>query len=218
MQPPVGVPFVVAHRAGNDLDRLKDAIALGVGFVEADVRLYRGRDEVRHLKTLGPLPVLWDRWLLANPFAPRLRLAELLAAVDGRATLVLDLKGRDRRLAGLVLDALAGFEGQVFVCARSWSLLEAFVGRPRVSTVASVGTRRQLRRLLRLETIADAVSIHARLLDRAVVAELRERVRLVLSWPVNTPADGRRLSGWGVDGLISDAPAMLVPVKAPGES
>ena len=47
-------PFVVAHRAGNDLDRLRRAQELGLGVVEADLHLYAGRIEVRHLKTLGP--------------------------------------------------------------------------------------------------------------------------------------------------------------------
>ena len=72
--------FVVAHRAGNELARLRDAEQLGVALVEADVRLWRGRLEVRHLKTVGPLPILWDTWRLANPFAPRLELRDLLAA------------------------------------------------------------------------------------------------------------------------------------------
>ena len=58
-------PFVVAHRAGNDLGTLRRAEALAIPLVEADVHLRRGRIEVRHLKTLGPLPVLWDRWRLA---------------------------------------------------------------------------------------------------------------------------------------------------------
>ena len=76
-----GSPFFVAHRAGNDLAQLRAAEEIGLDLVEADIRLFRGRLEVRHLKTLGPIPVLWDRWRLANPFAPRLQLDELLAAI-----------------------------------------------------------------------------------------------------------------------------------------
>ena len=53
--------FVIAHRAGNDLDRLRRAQQLGIAVIEADLHLYAGRIEVRHLKTLGPVPVLWDR-------------------------------------------------------------------------------------------------------------------------------------------------------------
>ena len=104
--PPGMRPFVVAHRAGNDLDRLQRAQELGLGVVEADLHLYAGRIEVRHLKTLGPLPVLWDRWTLASPWAPRLRLDRLLASVRPGTELMLDLKGRDRRLPALVAAAL----------------------------------------------------------------------------------------------------------------
>ena len=38
----------VAHRAGNDLDRLVVALDGGADLVEADVHLRRGRLEVRH--------------------------------------------------------------------------------------------------------------------------------------------------------------------------
>ena len=47
------------------------------------------------------------------------------------------------------------------------------------------------------------VSIHQRLLDAAVVQDLRRRAALVLSWPVESGAEARRLAGWGVHGLIS---------------
>src|ERR1043165_2169704 len=96
------VPFVVAHRAGNDLELLRRAEAVRPGLIEADVHLFRGRLEVRHLKTLGPLPILWDRWYLASPRTPRLQLGELLAGAGPETALMLDLKGRDARLAELV--------------------------------------------------------------------------------------------------------------------
>ena len=76
----MSLPFIVAHRAGNDLELLRRAEGVQPRLIEADVHLYRGRLEVRHLKTLGPLPVLWDRWYLASPRTPRLELAGLLAA------------------------------------------------------------------------------------------------------------------------------------------
>ena len=79
----------MAHRAGNDLARLREAERLGA-VVEADVRLWRGRLEVRHLKTIGPVPILWDRWELASPFAPRLELHALLAAARPGTQLMLD--------------------------------------------------------------------------------------------------------------------------------
>jgi len=205
------VTFVVAHRAGNDLARLRRAEQLGVALVEADVRLWRGRLEVRHLKTAGPLPILWDRWRLANPFAARLELRDLLAGARPSTELLLDLKGRNRRLAELVLEALPPGR-RVTVCARNATLLEPFVGREYVRLFQSVGSRRQLRAFLgRIDALVlDGVSVHERLLDERVVSELRQRSSIVMSWPVNTLQRAHELALLGVQGLISDHPSALL--------
>ena len=203
-----GSPFFVAHRAGNDLAQLRAAEALGIDLVEADIRLSRGRLEVRHLKTLGPMPVLWDRWRLANPFAPRLELHELLAAVGPRTELMLDLKGSSPRLAEGVLSALRPLldRRRLIVCARGWALLELFEGLPGVRTVYSAGNARQLRALLlrghgrRLQ----GVSVHERLLNPAIVAEILSVADLVMTWPANAAGRARELAAMGVDGLITD--------------
>lgn len=201
-------PFLVAHRAGNDLALLRAAEGACVGLVEADVRRYRGRLEVRHLKTLGPVPVLWDRWALASARSPRLVLADLLAATATQTELMLDLKGRDRRLATGVLGALRPYLGSraFTVCARSWPLLTPFDELHGVRAVHSVGNAKQLRRLLRSVTgrRLQGVSIHERLLDAGTVAELRRVSDLVLTWPANAVARARELLALGVDGLITD--------------
>jgi glycerophosphoryl diester phosphodiesterase len=210
-------PFVVAHRAGNSLDRLRDAERLGVALIEADVRLFHGRPEVRHLKTVGPLPLYWDRWKLASPLRRSLVLSDLLRSSAGTTELMLDLKGRSARLAAIVRTELEQYlPGRRFtVCARSWDLLDAFDGLP-VRRFASVGNRRQLYHLLRRPERGrlDGVSIHERLLDARVVSELRSVGNLVLTWPVNVPARARDLVRLGVDGLISDHAGLIAPVAA----
>jgi glycerophosphoryl diester phosphodiesterase len=215
--PEIAPPFVVAHRAGNQLDRLREAERLGVALVEADVRLFRGRPEIRHLKTVGPLPLYWDRWSIASPFRRPLVLGELLAATRPETELMLDLKGRDTRLAAIVRTELEPYvpERRFTVCARSWELLEAFVDLP-VRRFASVGSRRQLRALLKryAERGVDGVSIHERLLDARVIADLRVIAGLVLTWPVNAPARAHELVGLGVDGLISDQAGLIAPLAA----
>ena len=173
--------------------------------------------EVRHLKTVGPIPILWDRWRLANPFARRLLLPELLEALSAETELMIDLKGRDRRLPLRVIDAAqaAGLRC-VTVCARSWQLLEPFRNDESFRIVRSAGTRRQLRALL--ESVQaepfDGVSVHERLLDAGVVEALRRRVDLVLSWPVNSLARARELAAWGVAGLISDRHDLALELAA----
>ena len=203
--------FVVAHRAGNSIARLQDAERLGVALVEADIRLWRGRLEVRHLKTVGPLPILWDKWRLANPFAPRLQLRDLLVEARRETQLLLDLKGRNRRLAELVRDALPG-DRLVTVCARSRALLEPFADLQHVRLFQSVGSRRQLRTLLHTaDAVAlDGISIHERLLDERVIEALRGRGATVMSWPVNSLERAGELARLGIQGLISDNPAALL--------
>jgi len=187
---------------------------MGVRTIEADVHLFRGRLEVRHLKTIGPIPILWDRWTLANPFARRLVLGELLEAVGARTELVLDLKGRNNALPGRVLEAIAPLVRRgspVTICARSWPLLEPFEGVEGVRRVHSVGSARQLARLRRLVAgrRLEGVSIHERLLDSRSVRELRELADVIMTWPVNTPERARELAAFGVDGLISDRPGLV---------
>lgn len=164
-RPMIPAPFLVAHRAANRLEALRAPVAPST-LLEADLRLRRGRIEVRHLKQLGPLPVLWDKWFLARGWGNRLTLSELLREAPNNLELMLDLKGRNPRLASLVretvepeLDRLS-----LTICARSWKLLDAFAGLP-VRRFGSVGNRRGLHRLERTSTERiDGVSIHERLL------------------------------------------------------
>lgn len=213
-----GRPLVVAHRAGNDLGRLERAARLGADVIEIDVHPYRGTLEVRHTKTLGPAPLLWDRWYPADGFAPVPALERVLGAVrdaPNRPVPMIDLKGADPRVPRMLRRALDDWPADrpLLVCGRVWRTLAALAGHPRMATVHSAGSPRQLARLLRrFPETGDAlqgVSVHMRLLDPSTVAALRRRTPLVLSWPVNTAADGARLAGWGVTGLISDHPERL---------
>jgi glycerophosphoryl diester phosphodiesterase len=205
-------PFLVAHRAGNRLADLKAAEQLGAAQIEADVRLHRRKLEVRHLKTIGPLPILWDRWELAAPWHPRLQLHELFSATAPETELLLDLKGQRRELGKRVLDAIRPHLGKrdLTVCARNWRVLEPFAGYP-VRCVHSVGSARQLRRLQSrfAGERLDGISIHERLLDRDSVVSLRAIADVIMTWPVNVPERARELLRLGVDGLITDDVAGL---------
>ncbi|HSK15042.1 MAG TPA: hypothetical protein VK915_02640 [Gaiellaceae bacterium] len=154
--------------------------------------------------------------------APRLLVPELLAAVARRTELLLDLKGRDRRLSQLLLLQLAPrleAGAGVTLCARSWSLLDPFEGVPGVRRLHSVGSARQLERLRRRLAggRVEGISIHERLLDSHTVREVREVADLVLTWPVNTVERARELLAHGVDGLISDRPGLVQPVALESE-
>ena len=162
---------------------------------------------MRHLKTLGPVPILWDKWMLASPRTPKLLLDELLAAAGPSTELMLDLQGRDPRLSRRLAAAIAaaGRDSRITVCSRNWRLLEPLRDLDGVRVVHSVGSRRQLRALRARfagRRLA-GISIHRELLDAAAVQDLHRRADIVMTWPVETLAEARRLSGWGVDGLIS---------------
>jgi glycerophosphoryl diester phosphodiesterase len=198
--------LAIAHRSGNTLGGLRAALDAGVDLVEADVHAYRGRLEVRHLKSMGGLPYLWDRGMLMHRRAyERVELAELISALGGDARLMIDLKGVHPRLAGSVARVLRDLapDGALTVCTKHWAMLDAF--DVPVRRVLSASNRRGLARLRRRLARAPAygVSVQRRLLTPDVVAELQRSVEVVMTWPVDTAealADARRL---GVDGVIS---------------
>jgi glycerophosphoryl diester phosphodiesterase len=208
----------VAHGAGNHLDLLRASEAAGVAFAEADIHLFRKRLEVRHLRTLGPLPVFWDRWQVEPPWRPRLLLADLLAAAAPTTELMLDLKGRRPRLAELVAEAIDPYLGerQITISARCWPLLERFDGLP-VRRLHSIRSTRQLRTFVRQSAgrRLDGVSIHERLLNLDAVAELRRIAGVVMTWPVNDVDRATELLHLGIDGLITDRPEALARLTAP---
>jgi glycerophosphoryl diester phosphodiesterase len=203
---------VIAHRAANDPASLARAPA-HADVVEADVFLFRGRLEVRHAKTIGPLPILWERWYLLGRDAPRPRLETVLAAVPPEVDLLLDLKGPDPRMAGAVRRAVeAWMRGRrLLVASRVWRTVDRLRGTGTIETLHSVGSARGLRALRRRygPGSLEGVAVHRELLTPRVVADLRERAPRVWSWPVDDPATARTLGAWGVTGFISDSPELL---------
>ena len=198
----------IAHRAGNDLTLLAPALALGADLIEADVYLRRRRLEVRHGKSLGPVPWLWESFWLIRDL--RLQLADLRAAVPDGATLMLDLKGGQPWFGERVREAMVGAEPYV-VCGREWRVLDAFADRPGIRIVHSAGTRGELRRLHRhLRSHPTwGVSVHRKLLSIDRVARLREQAEVVMTWPIDSPQDYDRVVGLGVNGVISNDLAVL---------
>jgi glycerophosphoryl diester phosphodiesterase len=210
--------LAVAHRAGNSLSALRTAAELGADVLEADVHAFRGRLELRHSKSLGPLPWLWDKWELTSTCVPQLQLRELIAGLDGRSMLMLDLKGPGGvgvQVAETLHQRLP--DQPVLVCSRWWPGVDAFAGRPWARPLLTARNRGELQRLRRRVRGARSpygVSVHRSLLTAALVAELHERVELVLTWPVNDPAALDEVLARGVTGVISDEADILRTVLA----
>lgn len=206
-------PLAIAHRAGNSLAGLRAANTMGADVIECDVHEHHGRLEVRHLKTAGPLPFLWDRWELASASAPRLGLLELLEA-DRQSTLfMLDLKGRRTSAARAVADLLheSGRDRPVMVCGRYWPSVDVLAELPFVLPVLSARNRLELTRLLERvrHSPVHGVSVHRTLLTSEIVAELRESVEVVMTWPINDLDLLESTLAIGANGVISDEPTVL---------
>ena len=214
--------LAIAHRAGNDLEALRTAVDLGVDVLEADVHVRAGRLEVRHSKHLRPLPLLWDQGPagleLTRTTVPQLELDAVLAALDGTTAVMLDLKGPGRvgaRVAELVHACAPAVP--VIACSRWWPGLDAFAPLPWVRPVLTARTALELRRLTRRLSAAPApygVSLHRSLLSAPVVAGLRDRVEVVMTWGVNDLAVLADVVDLGVNGVISDEADVLRRVVA----
>jgi glycerophosphoryl diester phosphodiesterase len=208
--------LAIAHRAGNTVAGLREALDLGVDLVEADVHAYRGVLEMRHHKYLGPRH-LWDKWeIVARRDFLRVELAELIDELGGDPRLMIDLKGKRPGLASAVSGVLRRqAPGVAFtVCTKQWGMLDAF--DPAVRRVLSVANRRTLARLRRRLAAAPVygVSVRLRLLTPELMAELRTRTEVVMAWSVDTPealGHARRL---GVDAVISKNLGLLAGIIA----
>ena len=212
-----GSVLAIAHRSGNSLAGLHAATGLGADVIEADVHDYRGDLEVRHLKTMGPLPWLWDRWELRSAHAPRLGLAELLVAAAQQVTFMLDLKGRGPAIGAAVARQLHELAPgrPVLVCSRHWPALAPLEHLPWVRTIRSARTRNELAMLQRPAPgprPEHGYSVHRSLLSIATVTALHQQRPLVMTWPVNDQATLESVlpfAATGTLGVISDEPTIL---------
>ena len=209
-------PLLIAHRAGNDAAQLLAAERAGADVIEADLHLRRGQLELRHLKTVGPLPLYWDRWALAPPWRRFERLEDLLAGADPETVLMLDLKGSDPAVARLVASALDRHRrgSRVLVSAREWRLLDEIDAglAERVASAARPGQLHSLVAHARRQQLAGA-SLHLRLLASDHLPKLQAHVPLVMAWPVNRPEEAARALRLGVEGLISDDLALIARLR-----
>lgn len=209
--------LAIAHRSGNTLAGLRAALAAGIDLVECDVHAYRGRLEVRHLKTLGLLPWLWDRGeLVHRRLHRRLELHELVAALGDDHRLMIDLKGVHPRLAPRVAQLLReeSPDRSLTVCTKSWWMLDAF--DVPVRRVLSASSRRgvaRLRRRLALGPV-DGVSVRLSMLTPALVEELHRATDLVMTWSVDDAEALARARAVGVDAVISKDEHLLHQVLA----
>ena len=214
-------PVAIAHRAGNDLARLERTREIGADLAELDVWLRRGRVEVRHAKTVGPLPLLRERWRLSPGWGPRLGLDAVIEAAGPDLQLMVDLKSETLALSEAVVAAFdRRLPGALYaVTTREWWLLEPFEGREHVCLIPSAAWPHELAELMpHLGDRFHALSMHITLVEPALMSELAGRGVSTCVWPVNATADLERVLGAGATGVNSDNLDLLAQVIANGEA
>ena len=222
--------LVIAHRGAsaekpeNTLAAFRRALALGVDGIELDVQVTRdGVPVVFHDATLRRLTGQPGR-LAGKTWAEQKklrvhgtgripRLADVLALVRGRAIVQIELK-RGAVVAPVVRAIqrakaarwvnLASFEPEL---VRAAARLAPAVSRTLISE-GCVGAETLLRQMTAAR--ASGLSLHhSAVRSRAFVGRIHRRGATLWCWTVNDARTAHRLAGWGVDGLLSDNPALL---------
>ncbi len=179
--------------------------------LEADIWRYQRRLEIRHLKTIGPVPILWDRWMLAPGWTPRLELHDLLDATPVDCRIMLDLKGHDPMLSPSIVTAIRDRQPEraIIMCTRFWAHLDRVKDDANVHRIYSIGSEQERATIWsRLESMEHpAVSIHRELLTPAISRRFADLGVTVLVWSVNTPDEARLMLDLRADGItVSDGP------------
>ena len=211
-------PLLIAHRAGNDIEEMSKAFAIGVDYAEADVWLYRNRLEVRHDKTAGPIPILWERWSLKPGWKRRLVLSEVIRAAIGRGTLYLDLKGVEKRLPAMVASELklVGLTDVAFSSPNWWyldKLKPDFPNAVLFYTLSNLERLEQFRPRLAAREIS-AIAINSNMVTKGVIDELRSAgVEDITTWGIYDREAAQAVFASGVNGVTSGNLELLAEIR-----
>jgi len=223
-------PLVIAHRGAsaekpeNTLAAFARALELGVDAIELDVHVTRdGVPVVFHDDSLRRLTgqsgrVAAKTWRELAPLRVRVRepiprLSDVLRLTRTREIVQVEIKRgvpvapviraiRTARAAAWVI--VASFDPVVLRRAR-----RVAPAIPRMLISAGRSSPATLVRQL-TACAAKGLSVsHEALRSAASVRYFQARGFAVWSWTVNDPARMRRLARWGIDGILSDNPALL---------
>ena len=212
----------------NTLAAVREAIAVGADYVETDVQL--SKDDVLVVahdsdfsRLGGVAKKVWDLTYneiraipLGGRAAPGFRnqftptFDELLAETKGRIKVNIELKYYGDHQPGLarkVVQAVRAREmlDQVVIqCLEYEPLLEVHKLAPEVPVgyLLSFNAREPSR------LNVNFLSVEQKRLDRAFILAAHRRGQQVYAWTVNTPEKMERLLDLGIDGLITDQPAL----------
>ncbi len=211
-------PALIGHRGAprefpeNTLPSFQRALELGADGIELDVHATRdGVVVVHHDPVLhggGPIAGLTHAELDGHLVAGRERIAtldEVLALVDGRADVYVEIKARDverpvvdaiRRSPAPARCAIHSFDHRVVRRARDIApeirtgiLLTSYLLDPALALIGAG---------------ASDLWQQWELIDPPLVALAHDAGARVIAWTVNDARIARRLAEWGVDALCTD--------------
>lgn len=194
---------IIAHRGAprqfpeNTIPGFRQALAWGADAIELDVRLTRDRVVIVHHDP--GVPRL--NTLMADDLPPTIpTLAAVLAAVDGRATVYVEIK--EPGIEDLVL---ADIDRSPTPCA-----VHSFDHRVAVRVGHRAPTGVLLCSYL-IDPVAVLRATGARdwwqewpLIDQPLVDRIHDAGARLIAWTVNDPATARSLRDMGVDGICTD--------------
>ncbi len=141
-------------------------------------------------------------------------LQQVLALCKDRVNIVIELKyyGQEKRLEERVANLVdaAGMQDQIVVMSLSYPGIQKMKSlRPKwtVGLLSSVAVGD----ITRLE--ADFFAVNATFANRAFIKHIHQRGRKVLVWTVNDPISMSAMMSKGVDGIITDYPALASAIR-----
>lgn len=228
-------PLVFAHRGGgalapeNTMAAFDNGLALGADGIELDVRLSRdGVVVVHHDRTLGRTTTL--EGAVAARTADELcragvpTLASVLAAYRDTRVIV-ELKLNHRELAAAAVGTIRDAGAVDRVCVGSFGYLALRAVRALEPALATSAAREEVRWALYRSKLRWPVGPRkyygyqvpefagpTRVISERFIRHAHGAGLGVQAWTIDTVGDARRLIAWGVDGLITDRPDLIVPV------
>lgn len=210
-------PFASAHRAGNNRREALKAIEAGADLLETDIWLHKGRLELRHKETLGPIPILWEKWAIAPGWTRRYLLRDLLKDAPEDILLFLDFKGNNPDLGPEVLKELQRYapERTVAICGRNYPLLQTIAEEPNILCFYSVGSEEEwpVAQELIAANSYPALSIEESLATPERMEWINSLGGVVVCWNVQTAERMQELRALGVDGFTTDSPELLYLIR-----
>lgn len=205
----IGHRGAAGHAPENTMQSIETALRLGVDVVEVDVHCSRdGQLIVMHDervdRTTHGTGFVRDLKRDEIPAAPTL--SEVLAAVKGKAALMIELKVR-----GIAEDAvaLAADSAVYFASFLHSELLRVRELAPSAKTIALIEGVPVSPTAFALDAKATHAGIGFDSLERDSLEALHAAGIAVFTWTVNDPRDIAHAVSLGVDGLISNFPDRL---------